>query len=135
MSEEKRPRKFRALQEWESSVDKTLREAIERGEFDNLRGKGKPLDLNENPFTPTDWQLAFKMLQDAGYAPDWIELDKDIRKLIAEAQMMLDRYARWEHAERTWIRTVAPENTKANSNPSRSRVNESLRNTANARAK
>ena len=28
---------------------KQIREAIEDGKFDNLPGKGKPLDLSENP--------------------------------------------------------------------------------------
>ena len=34
---------------WESLIDKKIREAMERGEFDNLTGKGEPIDLSENP--------------------------------------------------------------------------------------
>jgi hypothetical protein len=105
--DDEQTRRFRTLKDWESSVDQTLREAIERGEFDNLKGKGKPLEFDDNPFTPADWRLAFKMLQDAGYAPDWIELDKDIRKLRAELQIALDRHARWEKAERARIQNLA----------------------------
>jgi len=33
----------RKLAQWESAVDKQIREAQERGEFDNLPGQGKPL--------------------------------------------------------------------------------------------
>src|SRR6476469_1395958 len=33
---------------WESPVDKQIREAQERGEFDNLPGAGKPLDLSDS---------------------------------------------------------------------------------------
>src|SRR6476620_4136435 len=33
---------------WESAVDKQIREAQERGEFDNLPGAGKPLDLSDS---------------------------------------------------------------------------------------
>jgi len=29
----------------ENVIEKQIREAIERGEFDDLEGKGKPLDL------------------------------------------------------------------------------------------
>jgi hypothetical protein len=33
----------------ESLVEKKIREAIEQGEFDDLPGKGKPVDTSENP--------------------------------------------------------------------------------------
>ncbi|WP_020141896.1 DUF1992 domain-containing protein [Terracoccus sp. 273MFTsu3.1] len=33
---------------WESPVDRQIREAQERGEFDNLPGAGKPLDLSDS---------------------------------------------------------------------------------------
>lgn len=65
--------------DWESAVEKQIREAIERGDFDNLPGRGKPLDLSRDPNTPEEWELAFKLLKDAGFAPDWIELDKELR--------------------------------------------------------
>ncbi len=36
--------------EWESIVERQIREAIEAGEFDHLPGKGQPLDLSVGPF-------------------------------------------------------------------------------------
>jgi len=38
-----------------------IRSAIERGEFDNLKGKGKPLDLNESFDTPEDIRLSYTL--------------------------------------------------------------------------
>ena len=35
---------------WESAVDQQIREAQELGKFDNLPGRGKPLDLKPNPY-------------------------------------------------------------------------------------
>lgn len=64
---------------WESAVDKQIREAIERGEFEGLTGRGKPLDLYTDPNIPREWELAFKILKDAGFSPEWIEEDKQIR--------------------------------------------------------
>ena len=72
MEDRKSPR------DWESWLDQQIREAQESGKFDNLPGKGKPLNLVPNPYAQ-DRELAFKVLKDAGYAPDWIELDKAIR--------------------------------------------------------
>lgn len=69
---------------WESVVDKQIREAMERGEFDNLLGQGEPLNLNKEPHTPPEWDAAFRMLREAGFAPEWIEQDKEIRAAKAE---------------------------------------------------
>jgi len=41
---------------FESWVDKQIREATERGEFDNLPGSGKPLP-DRNEFYDEDWWL------------------------------------------------------------------------------
>ncbi|GAA2158094.1 uncharacterized protein DUF1992 [Humibacillus xanthopallidus] len=40
---------------WESPVEKQIREAQERGDFDNLPGAGKPLDLSDSG--DPDWWL------------------------------------------------------------------------------
>lgn len=77
---------------WESWIDQQICEALERGEFDNLPGKRKPLDLTPNPYAG-DQELAFKILKDAGYAPEWIELDKAIRARLEQARATLAR--RW----------------------------------------
>ncbi len=78
--------------EWETVVDQQIREAMERGDFENLRGRGKPLDLSVDPNVPEDWQLAFKVLKDAGYAPDWVEQDKDLRAALENLFKPLRRY-------------------------------------------
>lgn len=59
-------------------VDRQIREAMERGDFDNLRGAGKPLNLHRDPGVPEEWELAFNLLKNAGYAPDWIETRKEV---------------------------------------------------------
>lgn len=79
--------------DWESWIDQQIRQAQEQGEFDDLPDKGKPLDLTPNPYAQ-DRELAFKVLKDAGYAPEWIELDKAIRGKLEQARAMLAR--RWE---------------------------------------
>ena len=63
---------------WESLIDQKIREAMEQGEFDDLPGKGEPIDLSENPFEDPDMRTAHRMLRNAGFAPAWIEERKDI---------------------------------------------------------
>jgi DnaJ family protein C protein 28 len=82
---------------WESWVNQQIREAQERGEFENLPGMGQPVDLTPNPFAKGQ-EIAFKVLQDAGFAPDWIELDKAIRDRLEKARAALSRSWTWREA-------------------------------------
>jgi hypothetical protein len=75
----------------ESMAEKMLREAIEAGEFDNLPGKGQPVDLRENPFEDPDLRVVHKLLRDAGFAPAWIEERKDIDLSFEAARQILIR--------------------------------------------
>jgi len=78
-------------------VEKLILEAQERGDFDNLPGAGKPLDLKENPFVPADWQMAYRLLAGNGYAPDVVEADKENRARISRLEQRLDQFAgRWQ---------------------------------------
>jgi hypothetical protein len=75
---------------WESLIDRQIREAMEDGSFDNLPHRGEPLPIDENPHA-AEWGLAFHVLKNAGYAPPWIEADKEVRELLARRDALLDR--------------------------------------------
>ena len=97
----------RRLNDIEDSVTKQIREAIERGEFDDLPGKGKPLDLGDNAHVPAEWQLAFKMLRDANVAPRWIEQDKEIRLELQKLGRFLERHAKWQQQQRANLKSLS----------------------------
>lgn len=75
--------------ERQALVEQIIQEAIDNGEFDNLPGKGKPLDLNENAFLEPGQEWAYGLLKRNGFAPEWIERDKAIRKELEEARSKL----------------------------------------------
>lgn len=75
----------------ESLTEKKLREAIENGEFDDLPGKGEPIDLTENPFEDPDLRVVHRLLRNAGFAPAWIEERKDIDAEFETARTKLLR--------------------------------------------
>ncbi len=75
---------------WESLTDRQIREAMEEGSFDNLPHRGEPLPNDENPHA-AEWGLAFHVLRNAGYAPPWIEADKEVRELLARLDALVDR--------------------------------------------
>ena len=58
------------MKSWESLIDQKIREAMEQGEFDDLPGKGEPVDLSENPFEDPELRLAHRMLRSAGFVID-----------------------------------------------------------------
>jgi DnaJ family protein C protein 28 len=81
------------MKHWESLVDKKIREAMERGEFDNLSGTGEPIDTSVNPFEDPEMRLAHRILRNAGFAPSWIEERKDIEAEFEIARGQLARVA------------------------------------------
>ena len=62
-------------------VESIIKEAMERGEFDNLPGKGKPIDLSEYFETPEEVRLAYSVLKNAGMTSREVDLLKEIAEL------------------------------------------------------
>lgn len=84
----------RAGRPWASIVDEQIRDAFARGDFDNLPGVGRPLDLDENPYAG-DRAAAFNLLRSQGVAPREIEMGREIDADLAAAQAPLTRL-RWQ---------------------------------------
>ncbi|MEZ0344841.1 MAG: DUF1992 domain-containing protein [Caldimicrobium sp.] len=76
-------------------AEERIREAMERGEFNDLELKGKPLELKEDPFVPEELKIAYRMLKNAGFLPKEVEL----RKEIAELEAYLDEEHRDAYAK------------------------------------
>jgi hypothetical protein len=62
-------------------VEAIIKDAMERGEFDNLPGMGKPIDLTEYFDTPEELRLANSMLKNAGMTSREVDLLKEIAEL------------------------------------------------------
>lgn len=81
-----------ALRQYEKmsiNVDEQIEEAMQRGEFTNLPGKGKPLNLETNPFLTPQVRMANRLLKENGFAPRWIELEKEIQRDKAQLDKLL----------------------------------------------
>jgi hypothetical protein len=50
-------------------AERRIAEAAVQGEFDDLPGAGKPLDLAEDPLVPEEQRMANRILKNAGFAP------------------------------------------------------------------
>jgi hypothetical protein len=63
-------------------AERKIREAMARGELDNLAGKGRPLAMDEDlSGVPAELRMAYKILKNAGFVPPEVELRKEIVSL------------------------------------------------------
>jgi len=75
-------------------AERKIREALERGEFANLPGAGKPLRLEDDSMIPEDLRVAYKILRNAGCIPPELEVRKEILTLRDLLRTIEDEEAR-----------------------------------------
>jgi len=76
-------------------VEERIRAAQRRGDFRNLPGAGKPLNLEDDHHIPEDLRLPYKILKNAGCLPPEIQLQKDIcrtEELLASMTDTTEKY-------------------------------------------
>ena len=81
---------------FERIVEAMIREAMERGESDNLPGKGKPIDLSEYFETPEEVRLANSVLKSAGMTSREVDLLREIAELKQMLAALLDEKKKQE---------------------------------------
>ncbi len=90
---------------FDALVEEKIQEAMARGDFDDLPGAGRPLDLDGYFAAPEDLRMAWSVLRNAGYRPAEVELLNEIAGLKARlAAAMSD-------AERTRLRKQLDDKT------------------------
>jgi hypothetical protein len=62
-------------------AEQRILEAQRDGAFDNLPGKGKPLELEDLSWVPEDLRIGYHVLKNAHVLPPEVELLKDIHSL------------------------------------------------------
>ena len=76
-------------------AEKRIAEAIANGDFDDLPGSGKPLELDDDSLLPEELRLAYRILKNAGFVPPEIESlkgSKAERKLVLLRARIEARY-------------------------------------------
>ncbi len=72
---------------WESFVERQIREAQERGEFDDLEGAGKPIPDLHRPRDELWWVRKKLKAENLSYIPPTLQ----IRKELEEARAQIER--------------------------------------------
>ena len=66
---------------FEKIAEAKIKEAIAKGELDNLLGKGQQLDLSDYFRTPAQFRIINDFLKKAGFLPQEVQLMKQISNL------------------------------------------------------
>lgn len=59
-------------------VEQRIAEAMAAGEFDDLPGAGKPLELDDDSLVPEELRVAHRILKNAGFLPPEVEARREI---------------------------------------------------------
>ena len=78
-----------SIKKFENPVEIKIKKAMAEGKFDNLQGKGKPLDLSKYLEIPEHLRTAYHVLKSAGYVPEEVRLKKEMG-LIKEKSKVCD---------------------------------------------
>ena len=87
-------------------AERKIEEAIERGEFDDLPGAGRPLDLDDlDPSLPEELRLAYRILKNAGMigadaVDEGAERAKARKKLLLLEKRIEARTTAWQSSPR-----------------------------------
>jgi len=95
---------------FEFLAEQRIREALERGEFDDLPGKGEPLPPEDAIDVPPELRVAYRILKNSGFVPPEVELRKDIataEQLLGQALTPAERTAASRRLEFLLVKLAA----------------------------
>ncbi len=81
---------MKAVGQFEDLVEQRVRTAMADGVFDDLPGKGRPLVLDDDSLVPEDMRLAHRVLKNAGFLPEELELRREIAAIHGMLEQALD---------------------------------------------
>ncbi|MBO4311613.1 MAG: DUF1992 domain-containing protein [Desulfovibrionaceae bacterium] len=63
-------------------AEQRIQDAEKEGAFDNLPGKGRPLDLESDAAVPEELRMAYTVLRNAGYVPPEVADRRELDDLL-----------------------------------------------------
>jgi hypothetical protein len=72
--------------EFDSAIERRIVAAQKHSDFDDLPGAGRPLELDDDSMVPRNLRMAYRILKNAGYAPQAVTLRALIGEAVAESE-------------------------------------------------
>lgn len=77
-------------------VEQHISEAQKKGEFDNLAGSGKKLQLDDDSHVPPELRVAYRLMKNSGFLPPELEMRREaieLKSLLAGIDPQDKQYA------------------------------------------
>jgi hypothetical protein len=85
--------------DWDNLIEDLIEDGRQKGLFDNLRGKGQPLNLTQNPYS-NGQEIAHGLLKDNNILPPWLA---ERNRLQEQTQALRTKIARvWQRYEQEY---------------------------------
>ena len=89
---------YRMRNDWDDLMEELIQGGKEKGLFDNLRGKGKPLNLSKNHFAG-DMAFANELMKENDIPPAWIQERNGILQETEALRAEIVRQWAWHQRE------------------------------------
>lgn len=90
--------------DWTAFVaERKIKDAMDAGEFNNLEGKGQPVNLDDDPFSTPEQRIANKILKNSRSLPAWLQFEQDIVREINALEPARERGLRAVRSARTAV--------------------------------
>ncbi|HUQ33792.1 MAG TPA: DUF1992 domain-containing protein [Pyrinomonadaceae bacterium] len=71
-------------------IEQMIKKAMAEGEFDDLAGKGEPIDLDSYFQTPEHLRICYSILKNANFVPEEAQMLKEIESLREQREKCSD---------------------------------------------
>ena len=89
----------------ERLADDLIQEAMARGDFDDIKGKGRPLDSTHDiahHVDSTTYRLN-KVLITSGYSPEWVTMGREITDAVNNLKQKILDSVKWSTSEKSLV--------------------------------
>ena len=87
----------------QSIAERRIEESMAKGDFDDLPGRGKPLELEDDSHVPPELRMAYKVLRNAGCVPPELAERKEISNLADMLEHCEDEQERACRVACCWV--------------------------------
>ena len=74
----------------EKIIEEKIQKAIENGEFENLKGAGKPIDMDAYFNTPSEYRAGYSLLKANNFVPEEVGILREIGLLKEKIKNVSD---------------------------------------------
>jgi len=88
------------MRHFEQLAEERILAAMQRGDFEDLPGTGKPLPDEDLSMVPEELRMAYRILKNAGFAPPEMDLRRQINRLESQLVAEIDAGKRQQQAKK-----------------------------------